>query len=292
MKTIHIGGVPEHFNLAWYLTLKEGAYKNQNINLRWHDYPDGTGAMSAALRNGDIDIAVILTEGIIKDIIEGNASKIVQTFVETPLIWGIHVAENSHYQSLSELKGSKAAISRYGSGSHLMAYINAENNAWDLTKDLQFEVVKNLDGAVESLTNGTADYFMWEKFMTKPLVDKGVFRRLGNCPTPWPCFVVAARDEFISNHSNILQTILKIINNATENFKTIPDIDQVIAARYDQKIEDVREWLSLTKWSQSPISEETIATIQKQLLALDIIPEIVPYNKLVHLLTSPKNTLI
>ncbi|MEZ4792814.1 MAG: ABC transporter substrate-binding protein, partial [Gelidibacter sp.] len=27
MKTIKIGGVPEHFNLAWYLTLKNGEYK-------------------------------------------------------------------------------------------------------------------------------------------------------------------------------------------------------------------------------------------------------------------------
>ncbi len=27
MKTITIGGVPEHFNLAWYLTLKNGEYK-------------------------------------------------------------------------------------------------------------------------------------------------------------------------------------------------------------------------------------------------------------------------
>jgi ABC-type nitrate/sulfonate/bicarbonate transport system substrate-binding protein len=69
MKTVNIGGVPEHFNLAWYLTLKEGEYKKQDINLRWHDYPGGTGAMCKGLRDGDIDIAVILTEGIIKDII-------------------------------------------------------------------------------------------------------------------------------------------------------------------------------------------------------------------------------
>jgi hypothetical protein len=33
--------------------------------------------------------------------------------------------------------------------------------------------------------------------MTKPLVDKGIFR-IGDCPTPWPCFVIAVRDELIS----------------------------------------------------------------------------------------------
>ena len=69
MRKVNIGGVPEHFNLAWYLTLKNGDYKAEDINLRWHDYYGGTGDMCKGLRNGDIDIAVILTEGIIKDII-------------------------------------------------------------------------------------------------------------------------------------------------------------------------------------------------------------------------------
>ena len=87
------------------------------------------------------------------------------------MIWGIHVAQDSIYKNLSELKGQKAAISRYGSGSHLMAYVNALKLKWNTASDLQFEVVKDLDGAVESLSSKEADYFMWEKFTTKPLVD-------------------------------------------------------------------------------------------------------------------------
>ena len=30
---------------------------------------------------------------------------------------------------------------------------------------------------------------------TKPLVDNGIFRRIADCPTPWPCFVIAVRDN-------------------------------------------------------------------------------------------------
>ncbi|KAA5821448.1 ABC transporter substrate-binding protein [Algibacter amylolyticus] len=282
MKKVNIGGVPEHFNLAWYLTLKNGEYKDKNINLRWHDYYGGTGAMCKALRDGDIDIAVILTEGIIKDIIDGNPSKIVQTYVETPLIWGVHVAHNSDYTNVEDLKGTKAAISRYGSGSHLMAYINAENHNWDLDQDLDFEVIKNLDGAVEGLTDGQADYFLWEKFTTKPIVDNGVFRRIDNCPSPWPCFVIAVRNEFIENNSEELKTILDIINQTTSDFKDIPNIDKTIANRYEQKLEDVQEWLGLTEWSQTLIEKETVMNVQKELFALNIIPEIVDYEKLTH----------
>ncbi|WP_204345204.1 substrate-binding domain-containing protein [Psychroserpens algicola] len=281
MKRINIGGVPEHFNLAWYLTLKNGEYKEQGINLRWKDYFGGTGAMNKALREGEIDIAVILTEGVIKDIIDGNPTKIIQTFVQSPLIWGIHVANDSKYQTISDLKGTKAAISRYGSGSHLMAYINAENNQWDLDKDLDFEVIRNLDGAVEGLTNGVADYFMWEKFTTKPIVDDGVFRRIGNCPTPWPCFVIAVREDFLDQNLEDVKIILDIINGTTQEFKHIPSIDKTIANRYDQKLEDVQEWLSLTEWSQSVIDKATVDTIQDKLFNLEIIPKKVDYNSLV-----------
>jgi len=282
MKQINIGGVPEHFNLAWYLGLKNGEYKAENINLRWHDYYGGTGAMCKGLRNGDIDIAVILTEGIIKDIIAGNKSRIVQTFVQSPLIWGIHVAEKSKYTKLNELKGTKAAISRYGSGSHLMAYINAKHNNWNLDKDLNFMVIKNLEGAIEGLTNEKADYFMWEKFTTKPLVDDGIFRRIDNCPSPWPCFVIAVREDFLKTDLDNVKAILDIVNRTTSDFKAIPSIDRMIANRYEQKLEDVQEWLSLTEWSQELIDEKTIENVQNQLLSLNIIPEKWKYKDLVY----------
>lgn len=282
MTQITIGGVPEHFNLAWYLTLKNGEYKRRGINLRWKDYPGGTGQMNKALRDKEIDIAVVLTEGIIKDIIDGNKSKIVQTFVQSPLIWGIHVAGHSNYKTLEDIKGTKAAISRYGSGSHLMAYINAQNNSWDLKNDLNFEVIKNLEGAVEGLTNGTADYFLWEKFTTKPIVDNGVFNCIGHCPTPWPCFVIAAREDFIESNKEDLKTILNIINETTAEFKDIPSIDKTIANRYEQKLEDVQEWLSLTEWSQNIIDKQTIDGVQKHLFELKIIPKILPYQDLIY----------
>jgi len=281
LKTVKIGGVPEHFNHAWYLTLKNGEYKAKGINLRWEDFPGGTGQMTQALRIGDIDMAVILTEGIIKDIIEGNPSKIVQTFVQSPLIWGIHVSHHSQFETIADLKGQRAAISRFGSGSHLMAYINAENNHWNLDKDLKFEVIQDLDGAVKALTNGGADYFMWERFMTKPLVDDGIFRCINTLPTPWPCFVVAVRDEFLESNEGDVKEILDIINNTTTEFKNIPSIDKTIANRYGQKLEDVQEWLSLTEWSQEILDENAVQKIQDELWELNIITKRKPYNQIV-----------
>lgn len=270
MKTIKIAGVPEHFNLPWHLCIENGEFEEVGIDLQWTDVPEGTGKLCQMLRDGETDIVVILSEGIVKDIVGGNPSSIVQVYVESPLIWGIHVGANSNYQSLSDLENTKAAISRYGSGSHLMAYVNAQNLNWN-TENLQFEIVNTIDGAVEALTNGTADYFMWERFMTKPLVDKGIFRRIADCPTPWPCFVIAVRNEFLVNNKQSIGLILEIINKTTSEFKDIPSIDKTLASRYNQKQEDIREWLSLTKWSQKPLDEKVLNKIQNQLFDLKII---------------------
>ena len=270
MTSLKIVGVPEHFNLPWHLCLENGEFEKENIDLQWTDVPEGTGKMCQMLRDGTADIAVILTEGIIKDIVNGNPSKIVQIYVESPLIWGIHVAAHSTFQTLADLENTKVAISRQGSGSQLMAFVNAKNQGWDTSK-LQFEIVNTLDGGVTALTDGTADYFMWEHFMTKPLVDKGVFRRLADCPTPWPCFVIAVREEVLAKQPETIITLLKIINAKTRNFKDIPNIETQLATTYHQKKEDIEEWLSLTEWTQEKIDIALINRIQNQLQELNII---------------------
>ena len=188
--TLRIGGVPEHFNLPWHMALEEGMFLKENIHVEWIEFPEGTGAMNKALREKKIDAAVILTGGVIKDIANGNPSKIVQLYVSSPLQWGVHVAANSNFKDISELENATAAISRFGSGSHVMAYVQAKQREWD-TNNLNFKVVDTLNNAVDALSKGEADYFMWEHFTTKPIVDSGVFRRLGDFPTPWSCFVVA-----------------------------------------------------------------------------------------------------
>ena len=270
MKKIKIVGVPEHFNLPWQLSIENGNFETKNIDLQWTNIPEGTGKMCQMLREGATDIAILLTEGIVKDIVAGNPSSIVQVYVESPLIWGIHVAANSNYQTLTDLKNTKAAISREGSGSQLMAFVNANNQGWK-TEDLKFEIVNTIDGAVDALTMGTADYFMWERFMTKPFVDKDVFRKIADCPTPWPCFVIAVRNEILENQPEIVAQILEVINTTTSKFNGIPAIDTTLAQNFDQKKEDIQEWLKLTEWSQKPLTEKMLNKVQNQLFDLKII---------------------
>ncbi|WP_339627378.1 substrate-binding domain-containing protein [uncultured Maribacter sp.] len=281
MKTVKIIGVPEHFNLPWHLAIEEGAFEERGIDLTWTDIPEGTGKMCDLLKNKKTDLAIILTEGIVKSITEGNRVKIIQEYISSPLLWGIHVDANSTYKSLEELKDTTAAISRFGSGSHLMAYVQAKQMGWN-TEKLNFNLVNNLNGAVESLSTAKSDYFMWERFTTKPLVDSGIFRHLGNCPTPWPCFVLVGTDEFLSENKSLVKHIQEIINMYTAEFKQIPRIDSTLANRYHQKLEDIQEWLQITEWSQKQLPEDTLMKIQETLKELDLIDKYVPISKILN----------
>jgi len=278
LSQFQVGGVPEHFNLPWKKAIEENRFEKQGISISWQDYHGGTGAMTKALRSGDLDIAILLTEGIIADIHRGNPSKIIQFYVKSPLRWGIHVGAKSKFTSVNDLENSRAAISRFGSGSHLMAYVNADNYKWDLAKQ-KFEVVKNLDGGREYLAEGKADYFLWEKFTTKPFVDNGEFRIIGECPTPWPSFVVAVREELLLTHNAEIEQILKIVNESCSQVKTSDNTVKEIAERYQLKEEDVSVWFNETEWAYNgDLDSETINKVQERLIDLEIIDAKMDFN--------------
>ena len=282
MVKINIGGVPEHFNYPWHFGIENELFKSKGIDLNWKDYPGGTGDMCKDLRSNQLDIAIVLTEGIIKDISIGNPSKIIQTYVESPLLWGVHVSYNSNFKHIKDLKGKTAAISRKGSGSHLMTYVNAINNKWDIKSDIKFQTVYDINGGVNALSNGTADYFLWEKFTTKPYVDKKTFRSLGDCATPWPCFMIASTNQFLKKNNNVIELLLNTINSITQNIKNIINIDQTLSKCYDLNNKDVTNWLKLTNWSQKKPSEKEIIEIQKKLMLSEIISDIASYPELVN----------
>lgn len=284
MTELIIGGVPEHFNLPWLQAISKKKFDKKGIKLTFKVFHGGTGAMNTALRDGSIDMALVLTEGIIKDILNGNESRLIKTYVESPLLWGIHVGAQSTYQNIEDIKDKKIAISRFGSGSHLMAKVNAFKNNFTI-KDEQFVLVKNLLGGVEALITGTADYFLWEHFTTKPYVTNGSFRRISNIKTPWPCFSIAARNQVIKSNKKELKRIIKIINkeipfynNALQNKELI----QEFSTKYQQELEDIKEWLKITKWNtKKKISKKKINDIQEKLVQFGVIEEKVKASKLV-----------
>ncbi len=271
---VRVGGVPEHFNLAWHLAIEQNKFSEKGIKIDWKDVPGGTGAMCKALRDAELDIAIALTEGVVSDIMAGNPSRIVQFYVNSPLIWGIFVNAQSGIQHTNEMAGKKYAISRYKSGSHLMAYVHAKQTGLTLS-DEDFKVVGNLDGAREALNKDEAQLFMWEKFTTKPYVDSGEFRKIGECRTPWPCFVIAVRQDFIEHHESVLTDILSTINLSCLVLKNNSEAPALVAQRYGIKPEDAMEWFKELEYACHPeINEQHMRGILHELKELHIIDQI------------------
>lgn len=277
---INICGVPEHFNLPWKSSIENGLFEQENLQLNWINVPEGTGKMCEMLRNHKTDIAIILTEGIIKDIALGNESVIIQKYIQTPLIWGVHVPYLFDYEKIDDLQGKTIAISRLGSGSHLMSMLWAQKNRWDFNQN-QYQIVNTIEGAAKSMLQNESTIFMWEKFMTQPWVDQHIFKRIEDFPTPWPCFVIAVRKDFLENNLKIVQKTLEIINNITINLKQNPQLIEKIALEYHLQPTAVAEWLQITEWSQENFTKEAFDTIQEQLLEVAIINQKLDYNQVI-----------
>lgn len=270
---IRIGGVPEHFNLPIHLAIENGNFSKKGIEIEWTTFKGGTGQMTRALRDNEVDVCILLTEGIITDIIRGNPSKIISPYITTPLIWGIHTAANNDLLHHSDIYNKKYAISRFGSGSHLMAIVdaNTQKEALDVS---QFEVIKNLDGALESLSSHETDVFYWEKFTTKPYVDSGQLKRVGEFITPWPCFVIAATDKIIENNTDAIKEMLNVIHQSCDDFMNNENAVELVSQRYHQKIEDVARWYHSTEWATHGwVSNKMIKSVLFNIKTAKIIDE-------------------
>ena len=281
MLTVRVGGVPEHFNLAWHLAIESGMFTSKGIQIDWVDVPGGTGAMCKALRNNELDMAIALTEGVVSDILQGNPSKIVQFYVNSPLQWGIFVNAKSNINTISQMQGYKYAISRYKSGSHLMAYVNASDNNLNINNDTDFEVVGNLDGARKALAENTSQLFMWEKYTTKPYVDNGEFKMIGECSTPWPCFVITATNHFLVQHELVLNQILSIVNLSCLVMTNNSKAPAMIAERYGIKENDAKLWFKDLEYAcHQQMNEKQWNDILARLLKFEIINRLPELNEI------------
>ena len=270
---IRLGGVPEHFNLPIHLAKEKGVFSSRGVDLEWTDFGGGTGQMTKALRNNEVDACILLTEGMITDIINGNPSKIISEYVTTPLTWGIHTGVNNTLMNYRDIFDEQYAISRFGSGSHLMAIVDADSKGHKISDD-QFTIIKNIDGALPSLDQLETDVFYWEKYTTKPFVDAGKLRRIGEYNTPWPCFVIAATDKILKEHPDTIVRMLRSIHDECDKFMLNDAMIKLVSERYDQKINDVARWYNSTEWAiHGWVGEKMMKSVIYHLQTANIIGE-------------------
>lgn len=260
-----VGGVTEPMNRPWERAIADGTFVRDGLDVRWIEQPGGTGAIATALTQRTLDVATVLTEGAVAAIVNGAPLRIHSLWVQSPLVWGIHVNGRSAASTIRDFSPVRFAVSRLGSGSHLMAFLLAARDAVPLTPD-QLIVVGDIDGARAALRDGRADVFLWEKYVTSPLVHRGEFRRIDTILTPWPSFAIAAHVDTFETRRTDLERLVASARTAAHRFETDPSAAADIAARYGLTDADAAEWLTTYDFARSnDLSARLVDDVQQRL---------------------------
>ena len=229
--------------------------------------------MCAMLRNDEVDLAILVTEGAVRDILNGAPNHIVATYVDTPLTWGVHVGAHTAITKPSELKSVPFAISRFNSGSHLAAMSYAQAHGWTRAEG-DLEVVNDLAGAAERLKAAEPIAFLWEKYTTKHLVDAGALRRVDEHVSPWPSFAIVATEAILADHSKDVQRLLKVIRDQAAGLMQKKTAPEIIAQRYKMSVDDARAWFSGVRWNtDGKVDQEALVRVAATLMEVGILPK-------------------
>jgi len=248
MARISIGGVPEHYNLPWQLAAERDIFSSAGLDISWTVYAGGTGAMTAALNAGELDLAILLTEGFISAVHHGLRARLAKVYIETPLPWGIYAGVDSMHTEVNFSLPNKFAVSRLGSGSHLMPSIHALDCGTQL-KDEQFDVVNSLPGAAERLKAGVSNFFYWEQYMARPFVQSGHFRQVGKFAAPWSSFLVVMSEDALEKKKESVLRLLQIMAEECIRFKQDNASVIHLSKRFEMTISEAREWLQYNQWN-------------------------------------------
>jgi len=271
-RPIRVGGVPEHFNLPWHLAVESGSFAAAGLAVDFHEYPTGTGALCADLRAERLDMVVALTEGLLLDIVKQRETVLLAPYVLSSLCWGIHVATDSPYHLASELKQTQFAVSREGSGSHLMARLWEQQQGWPL-ESLSLQAVGGLQALEEAVSSGAQSAFLWEKFTTLPRVKAGALRCIDYIHTPWPCFMIAVRPGWLAENRDAVTQLLEVLFAQTaQAMAQSAETIAAVSARYHLSEAEAQDWFSTVKWATAPsLSLPDITQTLKTLDSLGLI---------------------
>ncbi|RMZ90837.1 hypothetical protein DV736_g1942, partial [Chaetothyriales sp. CBS 134916] len=258
----------------------------------------GTGHMITSLREDKVDICIGLTEGWVAGLLNDQGQRlkgysIVGSWVETPLRWAVVTGRNRDtINSIDDLKqNKKVGVSRLGSGSHVMAFVLADQEGWlksgtDEKLGLAFVPLgpfSNLrDGVIDKGAEApVADFFMWEHFTTKPYFhgDGTPLKKIGEIYTPWPSWHIAASTKTFPHPKTdaMLEQLFAALDEGIKEFGANPDhaVKMLgtgeVGCHYTE--EDAREWLKDVKFSDSVrgVSEKTMDHVVKVLQNAGVI---------------------
>ena len=164
-----------------------------------------------------------------------------------------------------DLVGAPFAISRLGSGSHLMAILYAQRHGWTPRAE-DLIVVHNMEGAAEHMRSGGPIIFLWEEYVTARYVDAGEMRRVDVIRGDWPGFVIVAREGVLSERPEAMRAALAVLKRSVRDLETVDDLVTRVMRNGDFTAERAAAWLEQVRWRIAAPSEPMFDAVVAQLV--------------------------
>lgn len=272
MPSLTVAYIPEHFSTPFFFAENNGYYAENGLQITFVPVIEGSGRLIKLLNEGEVDIAVGLTEAFVADIAKGNdAYGVVATYVESPLCWAISTGKDrDEIQKPQDLAGKRIGVSRIGSGSYVMSFVLGLQLKLQAPYFTEYPILsnfKNLRASVnlKPLEDGErtdSEAFMWEHFTSKKYYDSREIKKIGEIYTPWPSWVVSVGKSVPKQD---VSKFLGAVRRGIAYFLANPEAAvEHILTNLDYTPEDAREWLKTVKFNEdigkAPIDWERVVT--------------------------------
>jgi sulfonate transport system substrate-binding protein len=263
---MRIGGVPEHYNGPIHKTMERFP------QAEWVSHPSGTGAMLEALDKDELDLAVVLMEGAVKHAVCNDSVRLIGTYVDNPLPWGVHVASISSMKELNEdIENLTFGISRFGSGSHLMAIVHANSIGKPVPK---FKVVNTMKGARDAMVAGEVDVFLWDITTADVYTKQADWKCIGEISGGWPAFVFVVQRGASGPLLTTVRKFIEALHIECSKMKEQKNSScRYLCEKYGISEKQASDFLEKINWNSSFCVEDSkIQSVVKALHACNIIP--------------------
>jgi ABC-type nitrate/sulfonate/bicarbonate transport system substrate-binding protein len=172
-------------------------------------YISGATVAMASLLSGEIDVVLLQAAAPMNVRAQGGDATI---FGATTNILPYYIFLRKGLQSVKEMEGKRAAVSRMGAGSHAGLVAFFRQYGVDPEK-VTFVAAGDLASRVGSFLTGSVDLIGLSPPYQLPLLDQGyrVYKNLLDERVPWAQVIIAARRSWLDNNQDLARAFLSAI---------------------------------------------------------------------------------
>jgi sulfonate transport system substrate-binding protein len=116
--------------------------------------------------------------------------------------------------------------------------------------------------------------FLWETFMLKHFVDEGELKQVGDILTPWPCFMIAVRNDVVERDPDLIARLFDAITYCAQLFyQEKQESLQFISQSCHLHMEDAENWYKTVQFAENTrkISEKVLQETKQILIRAKVL---------------------